>query len=47
MQVKTIFSYFIKKDDPLHIKFLYYVKKKHRQIIPYVEKCIHLGNMLY
>ena len=42
---KSQLLYFSKKDDPLHIKKSI-LRMKHGQIIPYVEKCIHLGNTL-
>ena len=42
---KSQLLYFSKKDDPLHIKKPT-LRMKHGQIIPYVEKCIHLGNTL-
>ena len=42
---KSQLLYFSKKDDPLHIKKSI-LRMKHGQIIPYVEKCIYLGNTL-
>ena len=42
---KSQLLYFSRKDDPLHIKKPI-LHMKHGQIIPCVEKCIHLGNTL-
>ena len=42
---KSQLLHFSKKDDPLHNKKPI-LRMKHGQIIPYVEKCIHLGNTL-
>ena len=42
---KSQLLHFRMKDDPLHIKKPI-LRMKHGQIIPYVEKCIHLGNTL-
>ena len=42
---KSQLLHFSKKDKPMHI-MKPIVRMKHRQIIPYVEKCIHLGKTL-
>ena len=42
---KSQLLHFSKKNDPLHNKKPI-LRMKHGQIIPYVEKCIHLGNTL-
>ena len=39
--------YFSKKDDPMHVmRPTSILRMSHGQIVPYVEKCIHLGNTL-
>ena len=42
---KSQLLYFSKKDDPMHV-MRPILRMSHGQIVPYVEKCIHLGNTL-
>ena len=42
---KSQLLYFSKKDDPMHVKRPI-LRMSHDQMVPNVEKCIHLGNTL-